>query len=816
VQRYTLIMDKNLSIVPYNPYGAGGLFGKPKSSKNTVIPDSGRSISKGHVIEILASGGDYGIEGLGSNPKENIYLDDTPIVANGIENFKGIEIIERRGLPFQLPLQDFNNEIVSEVAVGVTVTHNNPVTRTVVNENTAAIRLRLSFVLSENTLDKDGNVTGTKGTGLQFKVFIKEGTGNFVEVCNVTQDGKYSEPYEKIWFFTVNTEVDEYSIRVERVTGADNDNFRRILRWESHSVVIDTVLSFKRLAYSALRFNAEDFGQSIPTRRYKLKGQILRVPTNSEIDVTDRGLNYTGNWDGNFKIPTIMTRSFLPIVWFLMTDEIDGCGIAPQNINRWSLQQVDKYNNEFIKVIVGGVEVSERRYLFDMVFNRENTSPYELINWLCSGCNCRIVEEYGQITFVQDRPTPIYATLTNSDVEEGKFIYSSVDVTEVATQVQVTWTDQSIGKTRPELLNDPSLIAKYGKLTKQIEAVGCSRRSQAIRIGRAVLFSEGNELETVTFKSRDFAAYIPVGSVIAIQDSNINGLVFGGNCATLHTQTPISITFNNPITLQSFDTSKFNEEYYLVLYPDAREAIRVGTYQNGLEHYQQVGQSEGRFFNGYLLHISDSQGVNHVRRITNNLPGTYSTLTVTPPLPFTPQENTPFMVQVPSLPLKLFKIESKQYDIDMVTLTGKQYIDTKWDYIENQYSIEASNVIPVAIQRPLPPNNLDGDYFLTETGFNIEITWSIPVTANGDRDNNIARYYVYFAADSDTWSIRETESNSFSLVRNTFGVYQFKVVAENINSQLSDDSTVLTINVDDIQASGDVGVGNNSMILVII
>lgn len=795
--------------------GAGGLFGGKKNSKPKVIPDSGRSISKGQVIEILASGGDYGIEGLGVNPMENVLLDDTPVVANGIENFKGVTIAERRGTPFQLPLQDFNNEVVSEVSVGVTVAHNNPVTRTFVNENCAAIRLRLGFVLTENQKDKDGNVTGTKGASIQFKVLLRQGNNaNFVEIANITQSGKYSEQYEKVWFFNVNTSVDEYSIRIERITGADNDDFRRILRWESYSVVVDTILSFKRLAYAGLAFNAEDFGQSIPVRRYILKGQILQIPSNATINNIDRGLDYTGNWDGNFIIPDKMCRSFLPIIWFLLTDTLDGCGISAANINRFSIYDCDRYNNQTVPVNVGGQMLSERRYLFDFVFNKESTSPYELIKWVCSGCNVRMIEEYGQLTFIQDRPSPVYATLNNIDVENGEFIYSTVDCTEIATSINITWIDQSTGKTRPEIINDPKLIARYGKNTKQIEAVGCSRRTQAIRMARAILFSEGNEIEVVSFSSRDFAAYTPTGSVVAIQDSNLNGLIFGGICGYTHTQTNLSISFDPPVTLISYDTSQFNEEFYITLYPDVRNAIASGNFSNGLEHYQQFGQSEGRFFNGYLLHIQNSEGVNQIKRITN-LSGNYNTLTFTPPLSFVPSAGTSFMVQVPGYPLKLFKIESKEYNSDSVSITAKQYIDTKWDYIENQYSVEAAIITQnLPVGRPLAPLNLKGDYYLTASGFNIEVSWQVPLS-NGNSDPNISRYYAYFSLDNATWTIRETGTNTFTLFGNAFGNYFFKVIAENIYQQLSDESQVFTIEVTPVQALDDYSTANTSGLILI-
>jgi len=42
--------------------------------------------------------------------------------------------------------------------------------------------------------------------------------------------------------------------------------------------------------------------------------------------------------------------------------------------------------------------------------------------------------------------------------------------------------------------------------------------------------------------------------------------------------------------------TKFNEEQYLENYPDVVEATKRGDFQNGEEHYNYFGKSEGRYF----------------------------------------------------------------------------------------------------------------------------------------------------------------------------------------------------------------------------
>ena len=70
-----------------------------------------------------------------------------------------------------------------------------------------------------------------------------------------------------------------------------------------------------------------------------------------------------------------------------------------------------------------------------------------------------------------------------------------------------------------EVEEDSVAIAKLGTVVKRVKAFACTSRGQAKRLAKAILFSEQQESETVTFTtSIDAGAIVRPGSVIQIND----------------------------------------------------------------------------------------------------------------------------------------------------------------------------------------------------------------------------------------------------------------------------------------------------------
>lgn len=766
--------------------GAGGLFSKPKqqATTNFVSPsDTARSVSYGQVIEILCSGGKYGIQGLvGGDIRESIYLDETPIARQGTVNFKGIEIFERRGTPFQPPLDQFNSELVSEESVGVEVKFNSPVTRGFTNENVTAIRIRMSFVLQKNRIE-NGQVVGTIENDVGFKVFIKEGNGGFTYRGDLGITGKFSEPFEKIWWFSVNLANKDFLVRLERITPTDDANSKRIIRWESYSVIVATLLPFKRIAYVGLKFNAEDFGTSIPERRYFLRGMFLDLPTNASVAVDDGAVGYSGNWDGAF-LPNY-TRACSDYAWiilFLLTDEIDGVGdqIKPHMVDRYSLYEISLYNNEIITGALGNLE---RRYLFNGCLNKQ-TDAWRMIDSILSGCNARKVWENGVLRFIQDRPESIFSAITNADVLNGEFTYSSTDITEISTAIQITYTDATTGKTKQEFISDATLINQIGYRLKQVEAVGCSSRSQAIRHARSIIYSENYEQEICTFQVRNFGAFIPVGKVIAVQDNSrdkkrLGGLVKPGSTASV-------INLDYPVEI--YEYREFDDSFYLLLYPDVRENLRR-TGMSALDHYTKHGINEGRHPNGYLLMCLLPNFTLEIRYVVNP-PGVHTSIFVESAFTQVPNEESTFILISPEIPQRLYRIESKEISSDnpdVCTLTCKEHAPYKWEQIERGIDADQYNAVIIKPYKPFGVTNITGALFVSNV-FNLELSWKIPVNNAGQNDLFINRYLISYRLNDGLYWENETVSNlnNFTFSTATPGKYEFRIQAGNIFGYASD------------------------------
>jgi predicted phage tail protein len=752
----------------------GGLFGGKKQTKALPpISDTARSVSQGRVIEVLCSGGNYGIEGLlTADIRESIFLDDTPIRRQGIDFFTGVNILEKRGTPFQTTLDGFGNELVSENSVGAEVRYGLPLTRSFVNDAVTAIKIRVGVTISKNKLS-GGQVVQVIGDAINFNVYIKEGSGAFVLRGSIQISGKFTDIFEKEYYFTVNpTRLESnFNIRLERTTIADTENEKRVLAWQSYSEVIEDILPFKRIALVGISFDTEQFGGSFPERRYHLGGQYLEIPTNATIG-TDRGLDYSGNWNGLFYISyTRACADVFAIIWYLLLDEIDGLGIElnASMIDRYSLYEISKYNNEFVPDGKGG---TERRYLFNMVINKEQDG-FKVIDSILSGCGARRYWEGGLLKFTQDRQETIFCIVTNADVD-GYFTYSSTDIDERATAVNVTWVDlENFGKTRTKYIADPTLIAKYGYNLKDLEAVGCTRESQATRFGLSVIYSENYEPTTITFKGRQYLGLIPIGKVIAIANYFESGERLGGLVSAQPSTTTITIDY--PITIK--EVTGFDETFYLMFYADVTQAIRTGVVTNAYEHYLTYGISENRYPNGYLIIVQTATGV--VQRRIQNLAGSYTTFTLNEAIPVLPQ-NTNWILFTPEYKHKLFRVVSKEpddKDLDSISLTCTEYSEFKWEKIERNFEVAGStpSVITPAV---IPPTNIKVSTVIFNGQITIEVSWI-------DSDSTNSSYICGYQY-SGTWYDTPTLTNNLSFENMLAGEYLFRVASVSYSGLISD------------------------------
>ena len=87
-----------------------------------------------------------------------------------------------------------------------------------------------------------------------------------------------------------------------------------------------------------------------------------------------------------------------------------------------------------------------------------------------------------------------------------------------------------------EVYEDTAAIAKFGVIIKQVKGFACTSRGQARRLAKAILFTEQNESEIVTFgTSIDSGIVVRPGAVIEIADPVRSGLREGGRVSSATT-----------------------------------------------------------------------------------------------------------------------------------------------------------------------------------------------------------------------------------------------------------------------------------------
>ena len=175
------------------------------------------------------------------------------------------------------------------------------------------------------------------------------------------------------------------------------------------------------------------------------------------------------------------------------------------------------------------------------------------INDLAGVMRCMPIWSAGSVTISQDKPTTASYLFNLANVGEGGFAYSGSSLKTRHTVISVSYFNMDSREVDFEVIEDTAAIAKFGTIVKQVKAFACTSRNQAARLGRAILFAEQNESETVTFStSIDAGIVVRPGSVIEINDPVRAGARRGGRVVSA-TTTAITIDAEAQTTLPALN-----------------------------------------------------------------------------------------------------------------------------------------------------------------------------------------------------------------------------------------------------------------------
>tara|TARA_R110000851_G_scaffold248438_2_gene400944 strand:- start:1250 stop:4684 length:3435 start_codon:yes stop_codon:yes gene_type:complete len=529
-----------------------------------------------NFIDLLCEGP---IQGL-VDGKEGIFLEETAIVSQGVRNFSSLDVSHsfRSGgrTQNQLPQADSGPSTINDINLEIgqnyseTLNSKNEVvgrdygsgalTRQVTDTEADSIEILFTvprlFSIAQEGLAKGQAFNGS----VRVVVRIQAQGTSFRKVYDKTITGSSSTNYQfktpKLRLFGTgpwNVKVDKPNL------GEDHfeikfRNFRDIEKsiplassranqifWTSLIESQSLRSAYPYCAVAGLSLSTRQF-QSLPTRAYKIRGRIVKIPKNATVR-DDGSLKFEGSFNGALK----SAWTTCPVCcWYdMLTNERYGAGdfVEASNASWVDLYPLSVYANQLISTPDGG---EEPRFACNTVISGQ-AQAFNVLQDLASAFRGMLYWQSNVIQASADHgnldgsPVDPVHLYNNSSVIDGAFNYSGTSLKTRSSSIRVRYNDpENFYKSNFIVVEDAELITKYGYQVKEIVSFGATSKWQAQRLGRWMLASEEIDGEVVTFSTGLTGAVVMPGQVFAVSDEIRAGARIAGRVASTTTQTHIA------------------------------------------------------------------------------------------------------------------------------------------------------------------------------------------------------------------------------------------------------------------------------------
>ena len=766
--------------------GSGGALGgsPPPPPQPTRAPDTLNSRQFVSILDLISEGE---IEGFATASKEghtifstpyniaslkDIFLNDTPVLkatANSLApitsdfNFQSVELQTRVGTANQGAITGVEIEPSQNVVgVGVTVTNSTPVTRQVTNTQVDAAKITITFPQLQKVTDQ-GDLLGSS---VQLQIQVQYNGGGFTPIITDTITGRTADAYQKEYRVTF-TGAFPVDIRVVRLTAdSTSSNLIDAFTWTSLGEIVDDPQTYPNSAYFGLRLDSQQFS-SIPKRSYRVRGVKVRIPAANNgltptVDSQTGRIIYPANYIFNGTMGAAVWCSCPAMILLdLLTTERYGFGthITDANLDLFSFVAASRYANELVSDGFGGQEAR-----FSCNVNLQGSmEAYQLINELAGVMRCFPIWSEGSVSITQDRPTDPSYLFSLANVGEGGFSYSGSSLKQRHSVISVSYFNMDSREIDYEVVGDdvdgPNALqedidrqAKLGIVKKDIKAFACTSRGQARRLGKAVLLSEEQETEVVSFTtSIDAGAIVRPGSVISVNDPVRGGERRSGR---INTATTTQITVDNT---QDIDTFTGTNKKCSVILPN--------------------GSVETKNVTGIIGNVISLDPVS--------------------PLSATPNPNAVWLLQSSNLEAQTFRVISvEEQDGINYAITALKYNynyvtgeSPKYTAIDSMQGITLPERKISLLNEPKdPPENLQASERIVVINAlavsKIILSWK---TVTG-----VSQYLVQYRFNNTNWVSETVFRPDFELFGTEKGIYEFQVFSFNAALKLSATSSDLT------------------------
>ncbi|EFM9252552.1 DUF1983 domain-containing protein [Escherichia coli] len=521
--------------------GAGGKKSSKSSSRTPVeADDTVNSRAMAAILDLLGEGVIGGLV----NGARSIFIDDLPIVnEDGSSNFSGITWDFRDGSQDQTPMSGFDF-VETPKSVNIQLKKTHYVTVSIDNDEADRVRVIMKFPSLRSIDKKTGD---TNGTSVEYKFQIANGDSTFVDVVaegeksvGIKLTAKKTGVYYRSYELKLPKPGRAYKVRVVRITDDNSSQYLYNDTWvDSIGEIVDTPMNYPNSVLVGLKVNSEQFGSTMPSRSYLVRGLKIRVPSN----YNEASNTYDGVWDGTFKLLSSSNPAW--ILFDLLTNERYGLGqfVSESMIDLGQLYQIGRYCDEEVDDGFGG---KEKRFAINtQITSRQDA--YRLIQDIAGAFRGMVFWAGGMVNIMQDSPSDPVMMFTNSNVKDGLFTYKGSARKDRPSVALVTYNNKEDGyKQNIEYVEDQDAMRRYGERKTEVVAFGCTSRGQAHRVGLWLLYTARMESDVITFTAGLDASFLMPGETVLIQNKYRAGKRNSGRIVEF---TKNSITLDAPVSL---------------------------------------------------------------------------------------------------------------------------------------------------------------------------------------------------------------------------------------------------------------------------
>lgn len=533
--------------------GRGGSKGGGSSRTPVEANDTVNSRAMASVLDLLGEGV---IGGLIDGAK-SIFLNDTPLQnSDNSYNFSGVTWWFRDGSQDQSVIDGFDF-IETPKSVGRQLKQTSQVNVSLDSADSDRVRVVMKFPSLRSIDKKSGD---TNGTTVQFKFQIDAGNGGgFVDVvaegesnATISLTAKKTGVYYRSYVLDLPKPAKAYTLRAIRLTEdhTDNSYLYDDTYIDSIGEIVNTSLNYPNSALVGLKINSEQFGSSMPTRSYLIKGLKIRVPSNYNADTN----SYDGNWDGTFKLASSSNPAW--ILFDLLTNTRYGLGqfVQESMINIGELYQIGRYCDAYVDDGFGG---KEKRFAINtQITSRQDA--YRVVQDIAGAFRGMVYWAGGMVHITQDSPADPVMLFSNSNVVNGSFAYKGSARKDRYSVALITYNNKEDGyKQSVEYVEDQEANKRYGIRKTESVAFGCTSRGQAHRVGLWTLYTSRMESDVITFAVGMDSVFLMPGDIVLIADKfragrRNSGRIIGYTSNSIKLDAPVDLTsVGNHITFLS-------------------------------------------------------------------------------------------------------------------------------------------------------------------------------------------------------------------------------------------------------------------------